>query len=122
MTALDPKRAGESWSFSAGNADSPGGRAMASKQTISKKITVSKDPPHSRGGKVKADPSKRRRSGPPVSPYPAPPRELAGKWVAWSRYQIVASGDTLAGVMDRVAAEGIKGASYELLPELTRGS
>jgi hypothetical protein len=50
-----------------------------------------------------------------------PPRELAGKWVAWSRYKIVASGDTLAGVIAQVKESGIKGASYELLPGLTRG-
>ena len=56
-----------------------------------------------------------------VSPYPVPPRELAGKWVAWSRYKIVASGETLGEVMDSVASEGIEGASYELLPSLSRG-
>ena len=56
-----------------------------------------------------------------VSPYPVPPRELAGKWVAWSRYRIVASGETLGEVMDLVASEGIEGASYELLPSLSRG-
>src|SRR5947209_2216502 len=56
-----------------------------------------------------------------VSPYPVPPRELAGKWVAWSRYRIVASGETLGEVMDSVASEGIKGATYELLPSLSRG-
>ena len=56
-----------------------------------------------------------------VSPYPVPPRELAGKWVAWSRYKIVASGETLGELMDSVASEGIEGASYELLPSLSRG-
>jgi hypothetical protein len=56
-----------------------------------------------------------------VSPYPVPPRDLAGKWVAWSRYRIVASGETLGEVMDSVAAEGIKGASYQLIPSLSRG-
>jgi hypothetical protein len=94
---------------------------MAGKKSLSQMSGVSKGPPQSEAGKVRATSSKRRRPGPPVSPYPAPPRELAGKWVAWSRYRIVASGDTLAEVMDRVAAEGIRGASYELLPDLTRG-
>jgi hypothetical protein len=56
-----------------------------------------------------------------VSPYPVPPRELAGKWVAWAKYEIVASGETLGEVMDFVAAEGIKGASYELIPSPSRG-
>ncbi len=55
-----------------------------------------------------------------ISPYPVPPRELAGKWVAWSRYRIVASGETLGEVMDSVAARGIKGASYELIPSPSR--
>ena len=95
---------------------------MAGKKFIFRKTAVSEGPPRHRGAKVKAVPSKRRPPGPLVSPYPVPPRELAGKWVAWSRYQIVASGDTLAEVMDRVAAEEIHGASYGLLPELTRGS
>jgi hypothetical protein len=95
---------------------------MAGKKSLSKKTAVSEGPPRPRGSEVKAAPSKRRRTGPLVSPYPVPPRELAGKWVAWSGYQIVASGETLAEVMDRVAAEEIQGASYELLPELTRGS
>jgi hypothetical protein len=95
---------------------------VAGKRTISRKTTASKGPSRRRDGEVEVAPSKRRRPRLPVSPYPAPPRELAGKWVAWSRYRIVASGDTLAEVMDRVVAEGIKGASYELLPETTRGS
>ncbi len=72
-------------------------------------------------GQAKAAPSKRRPAEPLVSPYPVPPRELAGKWVAWSRYKIVASGETLAGVIAQVKESGIKGASYELLPGLTRG-
>jgi hypothetical protein len=56
-----------------------------------------------------------------VSPYPAPPRELAGKWVAWSPdYRIVASGETLAEVVESVKSAGIEDASYELVPRLDR--
>ena len=56
-----------------------------------------------------------------VSPYPKPPRELAGKWVAWFQdYRIVASHDTLAAVIDQVKREGIEGVSYERLPNLHR--
>jgi hypothetical protein len=95
---------------------------MADERAAGKKILSRKAAPaHLETGKAKAAPSKRRRSGPLVSPYPVPPRELAGKWVAWSRYKIVASGDTLATVVARVKESGIKGASYELLPPLTRG-
>jgi hypothetical protein len=61
---------------------------------------------------------RRRKTGVLISPYPLPPRELAGKWVAWSRYEIVASGDKLADVVNQVKSEGIKDASYELLPIL----
>jgi hypothetical protein len=56
-----------------------------------------------------------------VSPYPRPPRELAGKWVAWSRYRIVFSADKLDDVVDYVEREGISGVSYERLPTLDRG-
>jgi len=53
--------------------------------------------------------------------YVKPPRELAGKWVAWSRDgRIVASNETLASVMDHVEREGIKGVSFERLPRLGR--
>jgi hypothetical protein len=55
------------------------------------------------------------------SNYPSPPRELAGKWVAWSRdRQIVASGDTLAGVVATVASLPIEDASYERVPRFDR--
>ena len=54
-------------------------------------------------------------------PYPTTPRELAGKWVAWSRdRQIVASGDTLAGVVATVASLHIEDASYERVPRFDR--
>jgi Family of unknown function (DUF5678) len=53
-----------------------------------------------------------------VLPNPLPPRELAGKWVAWSNRRIVASGDTLAEVVHQVKAVGIEDASYDLLPML----
>ena len=95
---------------------------MAGKQTASKRAMSKASAPDRLGaGKAKAAPSNPRRSGLLVSPYPIPPRELAGKWVAWSRYKIVASGDTLAGVIAQVERDGVKGASYELLPGLTRG-
>jgi hypothetical protein len=95
---------------------------MADQPAARKKIPSRKTAPARLGtGKAKAAPWKRRRSEPLVSSYPVPPRELAGKWVAWSRYKIVASGDTLATVVSKVKESGIKGASYELLPPLTRG-
>jgi hypothetical protein len=95
---------------------------VADKASADKKADSRKSASARHGaGKAEATPSKRRRTGPLVSPYPVPPRELAGKWVAWSRYKIVASGDTLGEVMDSVASERIKGASYELLPSLSRG-
>jgi hypothetical protein len=95
---------------------------MADEAAAGKRVPSRRTTPARLGvGAAKAVPSKRRRSGPLVSPYPVPPRELAGKWVAWSRYKIVASGDSLAGVVARVKESGIKGASYELLPPLTRG-
>jgi hypothetical protein len=95
---------------------------MASKLTTGKKA-MPKDLAATRlgNGNAKAAPSKRRRAGPMVSPYPIPPRELAGKWVAWSRYKIVASGDTLAGVIAQVKSGKMKEVSYELLPGLERG-
>jgi hypothetical protein len=82
---------------------------------------VSEPSRHPETGEATAVSPKRRRARCMVSPYPIPPRELAGKWVAWSRYRIVASGETLGEVMDSVASEGITGASYELLPSLSRG-
>ncbi len=64
---------------------------------------------------------KRRRLQEMASPYPKPPRELAGKWVAWSQdYQIIAFDDTLATVIDHVDREEIQGVSYERLPNLHR--
>jgi hypothetical protein len=95
---------------------------MAGKLTAGKKAMSEKAARARLGaGKGEAAPTKGRRSGPLVSPYPVPPRDLAGKWVAWSRYKIVATGDTLAEVIARVKSDGVKGASYELLPGLTRG-
>jgi Family of unknown function (DUF5678) len=61
---------------------------------------------------------RRPKTGMLVSRYPVPPRELAGKWVAWSNYRIVASGDTFADVMDQIAVAQVKNASYERLPSL----
>lgn len=51
---------------------------------------------------------------------PAPPPELAGKWVAWSSddTQIVAHADTFMEVKRIVDSEGINGASYQRLPAL----
>lgn len=50
--------------------------------------------------------------------YAVPTRELAGKWVAWSRDgRLVTSGDTLAEVKAFVEREGARGVSYEHLPE-----
>jgi len=63
---------------------------------------------------------KDRHGGPGLSSYPKPSRDLAGKWVAWAGCRIVASGDTLAGVVASVEREGIKGASFERLPALRR--
>jgi hypothetical protein len=65
--------------------------------------------------------ARRLRTIRPASPYPKPPRELAGKWVAWSQYQIVFSADKLDDVMDWVERQGIKGVSYERLPTSDRG-
>lgn len=67
-----------------------------------------------------AGPARKKRRRPRLlySRYPVPPRELAGKWVAWSRFQIVASGETLAEVKKQVGSAKIKGASYEFLPPL----
>jgi hypothetical protein len=93
-------------------------RPMSSKTATSKPV-AKRRPPKSIAA-AKAARSDHAGQLVAVSPYPVPPRELAGKWVAWSRYQIVASGETLGEVMDRVASEGIKGASYELLPSLSR--
>ena len=62
---------------------------------------------------------KRRNGCLAPSPYPPPPRELAGKWIAWSRDgQILFSGDALGPLMDRVEQEGIRGVSYEVLPKI----
>jgi hypothetical protein len=63
----------------------------------------------------------RRKSQGGTPPYAAPPRELAGKWVAWSKEgRIVASGETLSGVVDLVTLKKIRGASYECVPLLVR--
>src|SRR4051795_8411529 len=55
--------------------------------------------------------------------HPLAPRELAGKWVAWSgdNREIVAYGDTLAEVRDRVAHSGAGRVSYEKLRPLSCG-
>jgi len=64
---------------------------------------------------------KRRKSQGGTPPYAAPPRELAGKWVAWSQDgQIIASDDTLSALVDLVTSRKISGASYELIPLLIR--
>lgn len=54
--------------------------------------------------------------------HPLAPRELAGKWVAWSSDlgQIVAHGDTFAEVRDQVATAGAEKVSYEKLRPLSR--
>ena len=53
--------------------------------------------------------------------YPSTPIELAGKWIAWSRdRRIVASGDTLAGVVATVASLQVQEASYERVPRFDR--
>lgn len=59
---------------------------------------------------------KRRRVVRIVPARPMPPIEVCGKWVAWSRRQIVASGETLAEVRQKVESQKIKGAAYELIP------
>jgi hypothetical protein len=63
----------------------------------------------------------RRRDVPVIPTCPSP--EFAGKWVAWSGdgQQIVASGDTLAEVQERVRRAQAGGVSYERLPPLLRG-
>jgi hypothetical protein len=96
---------------------------MAGKLSAGRKATTHKaTKPRPATGTTKAVPSKRRRQVRTVPGHPAPPPELAGKWVAWSRdRRIVASDDTLAGVMGQIASKGIKGASYQLLPSLIRG-
>jgi hypothetical protein len=68
---------------------------------------------------------KRRRvkRGPRISSpaYPSVPKEFAGKWIAWSPdRKIVASGDTLAGVVADVTSKGIEGASYQGVPRFDR--
>jgi hypothetical protein len=64
---------------------------------------------------------KRRESKGGTPPYAAPARELAGKWVAWSKEgHIVASAETLSEVVDFVTLKKIRGASYECLPLLVR--
>jgi hypothetical protein len=53
----------------------------------------------------------------PSPAYPSVPKEFAGKWIAWSPdRKIVASGDTLAGVVADVTSRGIEGASYQGVP------
>ncbi len=62
-----------------------------------------------------------KAAGRPIKPpaYPKPPRELAGKWVAWSNSgQILASGETLAEVTRATVDQ--PGVSYERLPSLQR--
>lgn len=60
-----------------------------------------------------------RRTPTTVPAFPKAPRELAGKWVAWSAAgEILASGDTFAEVVK--AGEGRPGVSYERLPKLER--
>jgi len=59
-----------------------------------------------------------RREEMPVAREKAP-RELAGKWVAWSQAgKIIASGETFDEVMK--AGEGQPEVSYEHLPEIDR--
>jgi hypothetical protein len=102
-------------------AGTPAAGQPASKKPVSGKAAVSKGRPRPKADKAKATPSKRRPVR-MVLGHPSPPPELAGKWVAWSRdRRIIASGDTLAGVMDHIASKGIKGASYQLLPSSVRG-
>lgn len=100
---------------------------MAMKRTLKKAAPIKKAAP----GR-KARPDGAFRLGPQTSraartqkgltsPYPAPPLSLAGKWVAWSRdHRIIASGDTLADVIRAVALQGIRGVSFERLPDLGR--
>jgi hypothetical protein len=101
---------------------------MAMKRTLKKAVPAKKAAP----GR-KARPNGASRPGPQTSratraqtkgltsPYPAPPLSLAGKWVAWSRdHRIIASGDTLADILKTVALQGIRGVSYERLPDLGR--
>lgn len=53
--------------------------------------------------------------------YSTPPRELAGRWVAWSRDgRLLASGRTLGRVRREVRRLGEGGASYELIPATRR--
>jgi hypothetical protein len=72
---------------------------------------------------LKASPRlKRRKRAAVSSSYPATPLTMAGKWIAWSKAgRIVASGDTLSGVMELVASKKVRGASYERVPHLVRG-
>lgn len=45
-----------------------------------------------------------------------PPIEVCGKWVAWSGRHVVASGETLAEVKEKVELANIEDPSYELIP------
>lgn len=60
-----------------------------------------------------------RRDPAIVSAFPKAPRELAGKWVAWSATgEILGSGESFADVVK--ASEHHPGVSYERLPKLER--
>ncbi len=54
-----------------------------------------------------------------VPAYPAPPIELAGKWVAWGKdHQIIAANESLIELKNFVESRGLREVTFQFLREL----